>query len=432
MEVQYIRKLTTSHMVVGQAGELAEWEREMIGHADIPGVLFAESVNENGTERLWYDITGKQSLETVLEHEELGYSLLCAILTGIYDAVEHLEGILLSADALMLSPEGIFVDYRTQQVWFCYFPESGATLTEAWTRLLEYLLTRLDHSDARAVELAYGIYDKAQAGDGSLSVLKELLRVPYEKEESSPETAGGADGEGRGDVPVAAGSPALDFASPQGAESDCGLEAESPAPAKGKRGAGLLSLSASLKGIFPSLGKAEKGGKAYLDARDQGGMAQREKRHMLFKRRGAAPRVPRRLGKIEKRQREPEREQGYVFEPEEESAPAVRRPTVLLRAEDQPLEGILRYEGKGDCSDLVVTGESYTIGSEMGCEGYIPSETVSRRHARITQKEGVYLIEDLNSSNGTSVGGEMLDYRTKMSLQKNEIVWFADEKFRFI
>ena len=72
------------------------------------------------------------------------------------------------------------------------------------------------------------------------------------------------------------------------------------------------------------------------------------------------------------------------------------------------------------------------IGSEPGCDGYIPSTTVSRKHARITQKDGIYFIEDLNSSNGTNVGGELLNYKTKMSLQKNEVVVFADEKFRFI
>lgn len=46
--------------------------------------------------------------------------------------------------------------------------------------------------------------------------------------------------------------------------------------------------------------------------------------------------------------------------------------------------------------------------------------------------DDIYFLEDLNSSNGTYVGGEPLNYKTKMSLQKNEVVLFADEKFRFI
>ena len=44
----------------------------------------------------------------------------------------------------------------------------------------------------------------------------------------------------------------------------------------------------------------------------------------------------------------------------------------------------------------------------------------------------VYFMEDLNSANGTKVGGTLLDYKGKISLERNEIIEFADEKFRFI
>ena len=58
--------------------------------------------------------------------------------------------------------------------------------------------------------------------------------------------------------------------------------------------------------------------------------------------------------------------------------------------------------------------------------------TVSRHHAKITKVEDVYMIEDMNSANGTKVGGTLLDYKMKMSLQAGELIEFADEKFRFI
>ena len=92
----------------------------------------------------------------------------------------------------------------------------------------------------------------------------------------------------------------------------------------------------------------------------------------------------------------------------------------------------MRYEGVGKCENLVITGEEYIIGSDEGCAGYIPSKTVSRRHARITRVEDIYFVEDLNSLNGTRVGGELLNYKTRVSLQKNEMIAFADQKFRFI
>ena len=126
-------------------------------------------------------------------------------------------------------------------------------------------------------------------------------------------------------------------------------------------------------------------------------------------------------------------EKKYVFDPEEEEEwQDTARPTVLLQQTTEPIQGILRYEGDGTCANLEIKGERYVIGSDRNCEGYLPSSTVSRRHAQITRTGDVYFIEDLNSANGTWVGGSLLDYRTKMSLQKNEVILFADEKFRFI
>lgn len=122
----------------------------------------------------------------------------------------------------------------------------------------------------------------------------------------------------------------------------------------------------------------------------------------------------------------------FVFEPEEAEEVRESRPTVLLSEISQVPQGILKYEGEGSCPDLRVEDTPYIIGSDGNCDGVIKSGIVSRRHAKITKTEDVYFIEDLNSSNGTYVGGELLNCRVKMSLQRNETVLFGNEKFRFI
>lgn len=122
-----------------------------------------------------------------------------------------------------------------------------------------------------------------------------------------------------------------------------------------------------------------------------------------------------------------------MFEPETESEmQRQQHPTVLLsEITNHPL-GILKYEGNGCCGELKIDHTPYVIGSDAACDGILNSDTVSRRHARITKKGEVYFIEDLNSTNGTFVGGELINCRIRMSLTSNETVAFADEKFRFI
>lgn len=395
MKMEYIRRPTASYMVLAQIEKLKDWEQQMIAHTGDGNILFAECVEENGQNYLWYDITGKQSFDTLLESEELHYEMLCRILMGIYEAVERLEGMLLNAGNILLLPEGILMDYRKEEIYFCYYPGNEKEIPDALKELLEYLLTKLDHEDERAVELAYGIYENISKCGISLRELKELLRLPYEQEtagipeetelEQVEETKYGMSGETEHDSPKE-------------------VSAKRHGKFWEKKVAGKKPIGGSLKV------RLQNKAKEYL--KNVPGLYGTEIRHK---------------GKRLAKEEEP-----FFYEPETEEEPKTAHPTVLLAEITKPPEGILRYEGKGFCKDLIISGNSFLIGSGTDCDGYIPSTTVSRKHARIIRKEEIYFIEDLNSSNGTCVGGEMLNYKTKMSLQKNEIVIFADEKFRFI
>ncbi len=439
MKIQYIRKLTASYMVLAQCEELQEWEKKMIAHALKGNIVFAECVQENGEKYLWYNITGKQALDAVLETETLSYDMLCNVLNGIYEAVQQLEGMLLPAQSILLSAESIFSDYRTRQISFCYYPGNPMPLPEAFRAFMEYLLTRLDHSDERAVKAAYDIYGQSSAGGVELKELKSLLLMPYEKDEAKTEPEG------------------LDDTEPEEPEV---YSAVGQKEQDGKREASIWKqifrgestvqelLAAVWEKLWKTTGGAagrptgERAGRpaAKIAGRLAGGTTGRPAGERAGKAAGeragkaAVSGDKRRTGRwkiggnMKNTQNEPE---AFVFEPEEEEHKSAN-PTVLLAGISQKPEGILRYEGTGGYSDLVIKKDNYVIGSAAECDGRIPSTTVSRRHAKISKKGAVFFIEDLNSSNGTRVGGELLNYKTGMSLQKNEVVMFADEKFRFI
>lgn len=380
MEIRYIRKLMTSHMVIEQMEMPSEWEMQMINHAPLGNVLFAECICEDGRSDLWYDITGKQSLDMLLEDRKLGYDLLCRILMGIYDAVEGVEGILLRAESLLLMPESIFLDYEPEQVYLCYCFGNDVPINDMFIQLMEYLLTKLNHDDAHAVELAYGIYGQATKSGWSLQEIKTEVCLSYQTEEEPEET--------------------VEISEKQEVAANVATEEDN------------LQMEPKTD--------AEEAWRKYF----------RQLKEALLERIPYGIRdVVRKSGALRKEQKEQER---FVFEPEPEEEAHTSRPTVLLAELTKAPEGVLRYEGNGACSNLTITGAEYLIGSDRTCVGYIPSKTVSRRHAKITRVDDIYFLEDLNSSNGTYVGGELLNYKTKVSLHKNEIVFFADEKFRFI
>lgn len=51
---------------------------------------------------------------------------------------------------------------------------------------------------------------------------------------------------------------------------------------------------------------------------------------------------------------------------------------------------------------------SFSIGRDETCELHIDDPKISRRHARIVAQHGTWYVEDLGSSNGTSLNGELV------------------------
>jgi serine/threonine protein kinase len=70
---------------------------------------------------------------------------------------------------------------------------------------------------------------------------------------------------------------------------------------------------------------------------------------------------------------------------------------------------ILHLEGSS--KEFPVEGE-LTIGRHASCSIFVEEPKASRRHARITQKSGVFELEDLESSNGTRVNGKKITTHT--------------------
>jgi pSer/pThr/pTyr-binding forkhead associated (FHA) protein len=52
---------------------------------------------------------------------------------------------------------------------------------------------------------------------------------------------------------------------------------------------------------------------------------------------------------------------------------------------------------------------TYTIGRESGSIIQLPGQTTSRKHAQISWRDGHFIIEDTNSTNGVFVNGQKSD-----------------------
>ncbi|MFT3913621.1 MAG: GGDEF domain-containing protein [Anaeromyxobacteraceae bacterium] len=88
--------------------------------------------------------------------------------------------------------------------------------------------------------------------------------------------------------------------------------------------------------------------------------------------------------------------------------------------------------GTGESRLVIVEGDAVTglsvgldreitLGRDPGCDVVLPSEDVSRRHARVTPEGGGHLLVDLGSTNGTHVNGWNVQKRVLRSGDRLQI-----------
>lgn len=68
------------------------------------------------------------------------------------------------------------------------------------------------------------------------------------------------------------------------------------------------------------------------------------------------------------------------------------------------------------------------LGRDGSADFQIPLSTISRQHVRITETDGVYVIEDLGSTHGTMVNGKKLDKGEKKVLRNADVIELTKAK----
>ena len=114
--------------------------------------------------------------------------------------------------------------------------------------------------------------------------------------------------------------------------------------------------------------------------------------------------------------------------------PAQGNDTVLLNGDSSENRTTIRKLAALDAGteDIVIAYYPFIIGKQENLVDYIlPRETVSRLHLRIDRKDERYYVQDLNSTNGTSVGGRMLENNEIMEIWEGVEVNIAGVRYRF-
>lgn len=396
-EIVYERNLTGSYMKI-PAGINAGLDERLMLQRKLPGLLAVEKAYVNGNGQYWYNISGKQSLDTYCRMKDVGIEFIERMIISICNEMEILEWNLVKTNCLILDPELIFITNSNREFIFTIYPGSTGRVEKEFEQLMEFLLTKVDHKDPAAVKAAYGIYEKTLEEGYSITDIRDGITAARERELTAEKRVEAPVTEPTGYV-QGISEEAIDVSS-EIRKSNCEKKGKPKCKSKKSEKPDIVSLlrkKLTEWGIFdqPTKKKAEKENK-----------------------------------KAKKREEVPE-----VVYPEEEiyiPREPIIRPTVCLNNYQGKPRGILLYQGNEQLNDIRIESRLMRIGQGQEVEIRIERDTISQLHAQIERAEDAYYIEDLNSTNGTFVNDEPLAYKEKRRLSNNDVIRFADVRYRFV
>lgn len=401
-EVIYDRNLTGSYMKIPVSiGH--EFDERMMLRRKLPGLLPVERCYINGVGQYWYNISGKQSLDTYCRIQKIGIDFVERMIISICSEIEILECNLLDQNCLLLDPEQVFVTNQNQEIIFAIYPGQHEKLSSEFQQLMEYLLTKIDHMDREAVRIGYAIYEKTL--DEAYSIMDIRDEIIARRSGKTP----------------AIQDEIQENRAPQ--EQFCSFEQDVPGKStqeiSGTNNIRKQNYEEEQRHLLDQLFDEIR--RIYQEWKQN--LAQFVGKDKKSKDTGAK--------ESQSASRQQESWVVYPDDPVPEETFQIH-PTVCLGEYAIHPEGILMYEGTEQLQNLRISGQAVRVGKAEDAELRIEKDTISRYHARIDAKEKEYYIEDLNSTNGTYINDELLPYKEVRQLKSNDMIRFADVKYRFL
>lgn len=367
-EISYERNINKSYMKISAVNKNSLDEKLMI-QKKYQGILPMEKCFVNGRGQYWYNISGKQALDAYCKVNTINHNFFETLLLRICSQLEILEWNLIDSRCLMLDPELIYVNATGEEVSFALYPNTEGDLLDELRLLMEYLLTKLNHGDKEGVHQAYGIYHLTLTEGYSIADLKDAILKKRTQEAEPIELK------------------------PHGYNETSVMEDSTD----------IVEEEESHVDIFGAL---EKKLLAWLE----------EIKQKLWLKKENKEQTP------------------MVVYPEEEKIEFEEsmHPTICLTAAQSEPRGVLIYEGMLDYPDFELEQGICILGKNPRVKLHINRETISQFHAKFDYYAGSYYIEDMNSTNGTFVNDEMLNYKEQRMLSPGDVVRFADVKYRFL
>lgn len=462
-EKRYERSMNHNYMILSSYTFFEHKEEEnymtkMLLGNKIPGLLPVVCRKNAGETQYCYEINSLQSLDRLYEKQEMGYEAFFKLLSGCIRIFERLEEYLMDGSQILLHPEYVFLHMDTLEPYLVCYPNYDGDVRYSFQKLMDYLLTKIDHTHEQTVWFAYQVYRYTRNPNYVLGEIKELLYETEERKENSSFDRCDEEMEAREENAFVKKSERLkrehkDCMQGEDEETDennrykeegmntwnknvlgalfCGLLVLSAVgiifgarllkliPLSHKQEVslyGAIGMSVVAAGIFcVSIIKRWQQEKQMEELRKEP-----EEEETILQYWKLEEKASQEIGKMKQSEKKAVRSNSMVEQDNLQHTSELVGATTLL-SEEIMQERVLKGTVNGEEIRIPLCHFPLTLGKlAQLCDYVIPDHTVSRMHARLVQKNGKVYISDLNSTNGTIRNGNMIGIHEEVAMEPGD------------
>lgn len=405
MDYRFKRDLKNSFMIVESGFENAGYEKDVLRFNDIDVLVPFHTVDINNVTQVWYDITGLVSLKDYLMQQSITYELMRKVFLYLKIAIDETERYLIDVNHLSINVDTVFVVKNDVEwkVMLIYYPDENQSSLES---ILEFFMSNVSKD---MMDFCFKLYDSGMDGntiDGIIRLIDDEIGCDdivgdeannkNEQHDSEEYDYRNEDEERRLD---------WEYEGSRISDDEDYIWGNNKIDIFGEE---ELTIFDKIKKCMIGFFETKK--KNILDKADN--------KISLFSR------------KENRKNKNDIMYEDFSYEPDQQ----IYEPTVLLKAIEEDRDVLnLKYIGNSKKDDIRIDKEEFRVGSSIeGNDSVIDSPVISRFHAKIIKEGKSYYVEDLNSTNGTSVNGKLLGYRDRIELNPEDTIMFADECYKIV
>lgn len=466
MRTEYRRDLQHSYLVIiMEEMEEISYPIRMITENQIPGLLSCSCKRIDKDLLLYYDISARVPLsERCLCRKVTGDEVI-SLVRKLLKALGAMEEYLLDGNSLCLKPEYIYTDPQMEEIQFCYIPGENRNAAESFRELLEGILPVLDHQRQEEMMVGYGLYHYAVQGDFSIDGLRQHLEQ-YGRERRKDCEGAKTDSEELAESgefiskSIVKDSQEWDTDRIEREKHEAALEAffQAEEPEEKDFRFSAVGIMTAIVGIYGLAGWCLwRNYPDYLWMWGGAGLillaviflffVVKKKRCKTEKPEEKPEENPEQEMKKNDRSSEYNREQilsGMEYEEfgrERHRAEKYENADFTRVLQPASQNGIRTYTGVYILEEKIpypgrmvhLKDENIQFWGQMEgmADVILPSQAVSRLHARVRREEGRYYLQDLNSRNGTWVNQQQVPVNQEIEIKEGDEIRLADLVYHF-